>query len=160
VKDLTVTALSPKRTVQIGTFSMIKELEAAIEAKGYKILAGHLLKKVGLASEPATVEVFEVTIRDLGFTHWVPRDELYEKVTKLGFVPVSPEVGPQILLQFGNELEPNVLYIVGSEPIDYLGWLYLFTIDKNEKGVWLHDVLADPEVAGWWWYERFLFSRK
>lgn len=152
----------PKWTVQIGTFKKNADLADAIKTRGFRISdeARDLIGKIELAQEPTAIEVFQITPGDVGFTSWVRRDRFYEAVAKLGFVPIPAEVGPQALLQFGDELAMDEWIAMGVEPItDSNGDLGLLNVERNEDGVYLYYDYGYPD-GEWNPDDQFLSRRK
>ena len=150
-------------TVQLGTHPSAMALAKAIDAqKGYGMSnwAQRILAKTPVASEPTSIDLYLISVKDLGHNQTTRRDTIYESAARLGFVSVPAEVGPQVLLQFGDQLAVNEWLTVAMEPIvDSEGLPRVFDVERSEDGCWLVAHYVSPG-SEWCPVVRFLFRRK
>ncbi len=72
--------------------------------------------------------------------------EIHTRARELGLDACSPEIGPQLRLQYSDQPRGEKLY-VGMDPI--IGWhnvTKIFTIKCTENGKWLESSLCDWET--------------
>jgi len=133
--------LEPKkwRTVRIGTYSSMEEFLQALSSGGFRISpsAADILKKTPLAQAETEIELVLVNPRNLGFTERPRRDEIYNRAQELGLDLLPAEVGPQLRLQYADQLRDELL-MIGMDPIADSGrYLREFYVERDEQGHWL-----------------------
>ncbi len=91
--------------------------------------------------EEKELDLVLVTVEGLGFKREALRCEIYAQARKSGLEFCPAEVGPQLRLQYrdqvkGEELNLGVEQLSGFDST-------LFSIGHNEKGLWIRSVTGD-----------------
>ena len=110
------------------------------------------------AFEEIEVDLVKATVRELGFKSSARRDQIYDRARELGFKLCSPEVGPQLRLQYKDQ--PNrERILIGMEPItDSDGYLDVFGVERDDSGLRL-SVDYGPSGSVWSFDYRWVFVR-
>lgn len=142
------------KTIKLGTgFKTVKDFGRALRDGGFKLnaRASHILEKsvFTAAAEESEVDLVKVTLDELGFKNGARWDQIHERAKELGFKLCSPEVGPQLRLQYQNQ--PNgELILVAMEPIfDSDGRPCLLYVACYTSELWLCGSWGD---LGNFWY--------
>jgi hypothetical protein len=137
----------PPSTIQIGTFSEVKQLRQALVDGRFRIsdYADDLLGQITLVSEPDTLELYRATNAELGLTQGGTVAQSFEAITKIGGEKLPAEAGPQYRLQ--NSDQPmgqwELIYMDPMPGRD--GYLGVFSVGHGRDGRWLHGDCAYPE---------------
>ena len=136
-----VEALVNWKTIKLGTLKTADEFRKALKDNGFNISdwANNILGRPAFtaATEEIEVDLVKVTVGELGFKKGARRDQIYDRAKELGLELCSPEVGPQLRLQYQDQ--PNGEWVlVGMEPIvDSVGGPKLFGVARIGSGLWL-----------------------
>lgn len=96
-------------------------------------------------TEVDLVDLVRVTVAELGFKKGARRDQIYGRAKELGLEFCSPEVGPQLRLQYQDQ--PNGDWIlIGMEPITASdGCPNVFSVERwDSSELWLSDCWDYP----------------
>jgi hypothetical protein len=151
------------KTITAGTFSDGFALGNALDAVGCGIgnPAGEILARPAftLSATKATVELFTVSVAELGFqTDTASLADIYARAKLLGFRLAAAEIGPQLRLQYFDQPIGEFL-IVGMEPIrTSKGEPVILTVANGGAGLILigQDGSANAQISV---ASRFLFVR-
>ncbi len=81
---------------------------------------------------PTYVNLVLLSVADLGFPHGAKYEEVCERAFKYGLELCPAEVGPQYVLQYGNQIE-NDDFSIAMEPIHDTIISYLFSISFEDN---------------------------
>ena len=110
------------------------------------------------ATEEIEVDLVKATVGELGFKSGARRDQIYDRARELGFKLCSPEVGPQLRLQYKDQLNGERI-LIGMEPItDSDGNLGVFSVGRVVSVLRLDVRYASPGVV-WGSVARWVFVR-
>lgn len=116
---MTNTTINTWRTLKLGTgLKTAGDFESAFRQSGcyFSVSIVKIRQSWFIASDTETeVDLVVLSVEDLGFRHKVNRGDIYTKAIELGLQLCPPEVGPQLCLQYKDELEGE-LYIA-MDPI-------------------------------------------
>jgi len=138
------------RTIKLGTGLMTADdFRRALKAAGHGIgdWANYILgQRAFTASTKETeVDLVMVSVSELGFPNGATRQEIYRKAQKLGLMLCSPEVGPQLRLQYPDQ-PLNQWLLIGMEPIaGSVGYLRVFSVGRLDDGSWLSSNFGDAD---------------
>jgi len=149
------------RTIKLGTgLVTADDFRRALKAAGHHIgdWANDILGQCAFtaSTKETEVDLVVVSVSELGFPNGATRQEIYRKAQKLGLMLCSPEVGPQLRLQYPDQ-PLNQWLLIGMEPItDSDGFLYVFCVERDGYGQWLY---TDCGSAGSVWNgnDRWVF---
>jgi len=154
-------ALPVRKTITLGTHRSAKELKESIERTGYRLThwAKDILNKsaIGAVLQETDVNLVFPTVRDLGFAHGAPTQEIYDRAQERGLERCPAEVGPQLRRQHLEQWEHEWL-IVAMEPInDYDGNPTIFMVGRDDRGNrWLYATWGGLDFH-WDPNDRFVF---
>ncbi|MBI2042127.1 MAG: hypothetical protein HYT20_03905 [Candidatus Nealsonbacteria bacterium] len=121
------------KTIKLGTgLKTADDFRKVLKGNGFEVSdwANDILEKSAfiVAIEGIKVDLVKVTVAELGFKKGARRDQIYDRAKELGLELCSPEVGPQLRLQYQNQ--PNSEWVfVGMEPIfDSEGNMVVFVV--------------------------------
>ena len=107
------------RTITVGTYKDVNTLKNAILDSGFCIgsWADDILKSSNfiLASKERKIDLVRIIPQDLGFQSGAYRTDIYKRALGLGFELCPAEVGPQLRLQYIDQLKIESIQI-GMEP--------------------------------------------
>lgn len=103
---------------------------------------------------PEEARLICLRVADLGFSHEATIDQIYAQAAELGLELCPPEVGPQLRLQYTDQLMNEFLRIGMKQVIDQDGNPLVFYIVRRADGSWLRNNSAEP---GSRWDARFKF---
>ena len=156
------TALQTFRTVVLGTLPTPDTYRAALKAAGHKIgdYADQALSKITVAPVPVTLDLVDLTTKEITGKDQATLVEIYEAALARGDVDLCPaEVGPALRLQYGNQ-PMNEWLIVAMEPLeDSDGNLMRFIVARDSDGSWLFS-RYDCSDRVWSGGFRWLFVRR
>lgn len=165
--ELTVTvkgaAFQVWETLKLGTsLATADEFRGALKRAGFKISdwATDILGKPAfkVATEETEVDLVVVSVAGLGFASGATREDIYNRAQKLGLKLCPPEVGPQLRLQYHDQLESEWLF-VAMEPIaDSDGYSSVFRVERRGDGLWL-DSYDGRSESFWHDRNRWVFVR-
>jgi hypothetical protein len=147
-------------TVTLGTYSTTAKLRKALEAAGHRIgdWAGDILAKTPISKKCVELDLYEVTVGDLGFANGATRADIYRRATELGFVTVPAEAGPLLRLALPNQANGEWL-LIGMEPLTGRdGNPDVFDVGRDDDGSWL-DALCVSADNVWNPGYRWVFGR-
>ncbi len=112
-----------------------------------------------VATSVSGVELVVVSVAELGFKDGATRKDIYIRAKELGLDLCSPEVGPQLRLQYVDQ-EEGEWFIIAMEPIiGSSGHPHLFVVEHNFHGHWLDATAGGPEYV-WRSDYFFIFVRR
>ena len=126
------------REVKLGTVEK-DELPEVLKSQGCDISGGawKILEDPGFraASKETEVKLVKLTLAQLGFKEDTSAAEVYERGEELGLKMCPAEVGPQLRLQYPDQV-PGERIIVAMKPIQSR----VFGVDHNNFGKYLNCV--------------------
>ena len=156
--------LSTWKTIKLGTSGLktADDFRKAIKDCGMKIgdWANDIIgkPKFTVTTGETEVDLVKVTVAELGFKDGARRDQIYERAKELGLELCSPEVGPQLRLQY-NDQPMNGWVLIGMEPIrNSVGDLFVFRVARDGDGLWLRSYYGLPGNV-WRADHRWVFVR-
>ncbi|MEH2506495.1 uncharacterized protein YjiS (DUF1127 family) [Bradyrhizobium sp. AZCC 1578] len=149
------------KKITVGTFSGSFALLNALSAIGCGVgdSAGEILARPAftLSATKTDVELFTVSAAELGFkTETASLGQIYARAQELGFGLATPEIAPQLRLQYLDQPIGEFL-IIGMEPIKtWKGEPVILTVANGGAGLILigQDGRADAQISV---ASRFLF---
>ena len=163
-RDITSAVATPVwKTIAVGTADTLALRNALSDARcGVGDLAEQILWRPAFSLSPARMDVdlVKVSAADLGFRgRAVPLAKIYSQAQKLGFQLASPEIGPQLRLQYFDQPIGEFLHI-GMEPIrTWTGEPVILVVANGGEGMILigqdGDTEAEIPVTS-----RFVFVRR
>lgn len=113
-----------------------------------------------VAPEETELKLVRVTVAELGFENGATRADIYARAEEFGLDLCPAEVGPQLRLQYADQLTDEYL-LVGMEPItDSDGSLNVFNVGHDDDGRWLRSGHGHADVV-WRGDDQWVFvSRK
>jgi len=110
------------------------------------------------ATEEIEVDLVKATVGELGFKSGARRDQIYDRARELGFKLCSPEVGPQLRLQYKDQLDDEQI-LIGMEPIPHSDdYSHVFIVERPDSELRL-DVHCVNPGAVWISDARWVFVR-
>ena len=107
------------RTIKVGTFTNSFALLNALDLAGCSIggWAEEILARPAftVAARKTSVQLFAVSVAELGFQTAAPLSDIYARALQLGFGLAAAEVAPQLRLQYFDQ--PMGEFLIGMEPI-------------------------------------------
>jgi hypothetical protein len=153
------------KTIRLGTgLKTVDDFRHALKDNGDRIgnWGNDILGKLAFTVSDTETEVNLVvtSVAELGFKDGATRADIYKRAVELGLELCSPEVGPQLRLQYKDQPRGEWL-IIGMEPIsDSGGYLDVFVVEHVVDGRWLRGDYGGPDDF-WGGSSRFVFvSRK
>ena len=133
--------------IVLGKYATTAEYRNAVRQAGHKVgdWAGGILAKTTVSSTAVRLDLFEVTVRELGFAEGATRADIYRRAQDLGFAVLPAEAGLLLRLELPNQASGEQL-LVGMKPLtDRDGDLCVFLLKRDVDGSWLsaHYVRAD-----------------
>ncbi len=126
------------KRIGLGTIKK-DEFPEVLKSQGYDISAGawKILEDPGfrVASEESEVNLVKVRLKQLGFKKKTTFTQVYKRAEQLGLGMCPPEVGPQLRLQYPDQV-PGEWIIVAMKPIQSR----VFGVDYNNFGKYLNSV--------------------
>ena len=121
----------------------------------------------GILGNPAfTVAVKKIridlvikSVGEIGFKGGATRKQIYGRANELGLDLCPAEVGPQLRLQYKDQPEEEHLIVAMNPIADSGGALELFSVERNDSGLWLSSYYDDPCII-WYAFIRFVFARR
>ncbi|HEY9583978.1 MAG TPA: hypothetical protein VJI33_00105 [Candidatus Paceibacterota bacterium] len=138
------------RTIKLGTgLVTADDFRRALKAAGHHIgdWANDILGQCAFtaSTKETEVDLVVVSVSELGFPNGATRQEIYRKAQKLGLMLCSPEVGPQLRLQYPDQ-PLNQWLLIGMEPIaGSVGYLRVFSVGRLDDGSWLSSNFGDAD---------------
>lgn len=132
------------KTIKLGTGLMTADdFCQAFKRAGYRIgdWANALLSERAFqtASQATEVDLVIVSVADLGFPKGANGRDIYPKAQELGLMLCSPEVGPQLRLQYTDQPNGECLFISSDGDLD------VFYVERDDSGSWLHGKDGCPD---------------
>ena len=104
------------------------------------------------------VDLVVVSVAELGFKKGATLEKIYARAKELGLEFCSPDVGPQLRLQYKNQ-PLNEWLRIGMNPIrDSGGCLRVFSVGHDDDGLWLNSFYGFPDDV-WRADARWVFVR-
>ncbi|MGH7936342.1 MAG: hypothetical protein ACREF8_04970 [Chthoniobacterales bacterium] len=138
-----------RESVEVGGKSA-KQLMSEMKAAGINIseyAEGMLLNKAEFTptKAPEGMTLVRLTVGDLGFKTSATRTQIFERAEQLGLELCPADAGPEFRLKYRNQPFGEWL-IVGMKPIsDPDGVPRVFTLLRNDDGLWLGGNWASPD---------------
>lgn len=152
------------KTIKLGTgLKTTDDFRTALKSCNCKInnFSDNILAKLPKAfeiSEETDVDLVLVSVAELGFKDGASRKDIYNKCQTIGLELCPPEVGPQLRLQYKDQLK-NEWLLIGMEPItDSDGSHQVFYVSHDSDGLWLSSLYGYPD-AFWDGGVRWVFVR-
>lgn len=152
------------RTLKLGTgLKTADDFRAALMRAGYQTgdWADDILGKPAftVADEETEVELVVASVAELGFKQGATRKEIYDRALELGLDLCSAEVGPQLGLQYADQINREYL-LIAMEPIADSGDnLNVFDVEHFDDGRWLSTNYGHPD-SKWNPDSRWVFLRR
>lgn len=132
---------TPWMTIQLGTYKSNYDLRKDLVKRGHIIgvgdLASDILNKIDVASEPIEVDLMVLSNAELGYPNGCTIAKSFKAGKKLGLELCPAEVGPQLRLQYTDQLMGEWV-LVAMDPItDSYGGLSVFSVARDGDGSWL-----------------------
>lgn len=109
------------------------------------------------ASNKIELDLVVVSVAELGFKNGATREQIYQRAPELGLELCPAEVGPQLRLQYKNQLVGERLLVAMEPIIDSVGDLRVFVVARNEDDSWLRCHYGPP--SDFWFADfRWVFS--
>lgn len=108
------------------------------------------------SKQPEKIILICLTVKDLGFPNGATTKQTYDKAEKLGLELCPAETGPNLRLNYLDQLPGNRCYIGMKQITDSGGVPRVFELDRNVDGRWLSDCWASP-VGRWRSGREFVF---
>lgn len=149
------------RRIKLGTgLTTADEFRKAITDNKMRICkyASDILgqSKFTVATEPVEVDLVVMSVRDLGFKCKMPYDKICAKAQQFGLDRCSPEVGPQLRLQY-FDLQFGERLTIAMEAIhNSYGHRCLFSVGHDEDLPWLRTNRGD-DFHKWDLNNQFVF---
>ncbi len=140
------------KTIRLGTgLKTADDFRRAIRGDGKKISdwANDILGQPEfiVADAPIEVRLVNVSAAELGLTNGGTRKQIYDRALRRGLKLCSPEVGPQLRLQYTDQ-PLNEWILVGMKPIArFEGNLSVFDVERVEVGLLLFSTHGHPEAV-------------
>lgn len=99
-------------------------------------------------------KLVRLTVADLGFKTSATTDQIYERAQALGLELCPPDTGPNYRLQYKDQPLGEWVRIGMKQITDSAGIPDVFRLGRNDGGLWLDDVWAEPGNA---WRPGFEF---
>jgi hypothetical protein len=140
METLDILTLHKFTTIKLGTFQNLKDIKTALHVEGMKIKlsARQMLNQEAftIANDETEVDLMVITGSDLGFTGATMYSDICEGAIALGLQLCPAEVGPQLRLQYRDQLENKPLFIAMEAIVDSIN-ANIFKISHDDTGMWL-----------------------
>lgn len=148
------------RIVQLGTHKTTDALRKAVQ-KGNKISdwAKQLLEKTVVAESPMQIELYRVTVAELGFPGNTNFADIRARIHNLGFTDCPAEVGPQLRIQYTDQPMGEWIRVMMDPITNSDDDFKIFDIKHDDDGLWLLAYSASPAYVGIA-SDRWVFRRK
>ena len=152
------------RTITIGTgLRTADDFRHALTSAGYRIgtWANDILGKPAFtaAAAESPLDLVVASVAELGFRNGATTADIYARAKSFGLELCPAEVGPQLRLQYADQPYGEWLFIA-MEPIsDSVGYPFIFDVERDGYGRWLHGGFGDPDNF-WLGLNRFAFVRR
>jgi hypothetical protein len=91
-----------------------------------------------VATEKTEVDLVKVTVAELGFKKGARYGQIWERARELGLEPCSPEVGPQLRLQYQDQPNEEMIIVVMTAITVTLP--AIFVVERRHPGLWLTSI--------------------
>jgi len=159
--ELTARDFTVWKTIKLGTHKTAGTLKKALTDKGCRISdwAADILKRMTVSPTEVELDLFYVSVAELGFKDGAKRSDIYERALKFGLELCPNEVGPQLRLQYDDQPRDEWL-LIAMEPIrGSCGLLDVFGVGRDGGGLWLNDNTGNPGIF-WLASNRWVFVRR
>ncbi len=152
--------IQPWKTIKLGTFKSADHFFTALNKNDNLIgeRASEILSKPAftVAHKETEVHLVIVSAADLGFGDGADYEHICARGTELGLALCPAEVGPQLRLQYNEQLYDECLRIAMEGITDSDGDSWIFTVALAGNRSWLLTTFASPHC---FWYGpcRFVF---
>lgn len=139
------------KTIKIGTsFEADETFRQALNNRGFKIndWADDMLENSGVtaASKEVELDLVKATVAELGFKKGTRRDQIYVRAKQFGFEFCPSEVGPQLRLQYQDQLNGEWIFIAMEPMFISDGLLMVFCLGHDDSGLWLRGHDGNPGI--------------
>lgn len=135
------------KTISLGEYKTSGSLVTALEKENIQIgtYARQILQKVTPQTKKEDIDLCVVSVKDLGFSSWATRTDIFARARELGLELCPPETGPLLRLAYPDQ--PLYEWLrVAMEPIaDSDGNPNVFNLERNDDGLWLYVGWAGPD---------------
>ncbi len=131
--------LSVWKTVTLGTHVNPEELVDDLRRVGcrrYLGLLDHVLKQIKMVSVQTDINLFLVSLAELGFVGWATRIQILERAGDLGLGPCPVETGMQLRRQYLDQTRNEVIFLASEPLVLPTGLLSILSIGRDEE-LWL-----------------------
>lgn len=104
-----------------------------------------------------TLDTVRLKVGDLGLTGYPTTDQVYRKAQELGLDLCPAEIGPHLRLQYTDQPMGEWFYVGMKQIVDSNGDSRVFSLERDEDGLWLDDLWARPDYE-WHPSSEFVFS--
>ena len=98
-----------------------------------------------VADEEIELDLVRVMVAELGFKDRATREQIYQRGKELGLGLCPAEVGPQLRIEYSDQVKDEWLHIAMEPITDKHGGLNLFSIVHNNLGSSLHCCHDEPK---------------
>lgn len=151
------------KTIRLGVHKNADEYRKAIKAVGGKISdwANDILGKPAftVADQLMDIDLVVVTVAELGFPKGATRADIYKRAAEFGLEPCPAEVGPALRLQYLDQPKGEWLRIAMEPIVVSLGGPYIFRVERDDSGLWLHFGYDNPDGV-WGAGSQWVFARR
>jgi len=152
------------KTIKVGTgIKTAEDFLKAMKDAGHEIgdWAKDIMEKptFTVSAEETELNLVVVSVAELGFPDGATRKQIYDRALSIMEL-CPPEVGPQLRLQYTDQLKGEWL-LVGMDPITgSYGDLYVFYVGRDGGGgSWLHGSDGGPDFQ-WSGDNQWVFVRR
>lgn len=149
------------KTVRLGTCKSSSGYAKALRSAGMRIggWGGDILSKISYSKEEIDLNLVVLSVAELGFKEGATYVEICAKAIQLGLELCPAEVGPALLLQYGDPPQRGERLYIAMEAIsNRLNYRCIFTVEHN-AGAWLDGDNGGHLVHFWSAAARFVFVR-
>ena len=138
--------------IQIGTYGSIEELGLAlVNKRGSQYLSSdyNVLRLICLTSKPQEIELYTATVAELGFNNTTKLQQIQAKLKEWWFGNCPDEVGPQLYLQYANELREKDSFHIIMDPIYPYASCWMITFGVNRRNLYFdraHNGYANADI--------------
>src|SRR3989339_1171656 len=144
------------KTINLGTgLKTADDFRKSLRDSGNKVsseangILGNYAFTFTVAVKKIKIDLAIKSVGELGFKDGATRQKIYGRANELGLDLCPAEVGPQLRLQYKDQPEEEHLIVAMNPIADSGGALELFSVERNDSGLWLDSYYDDP---GYIWH--------